>query len=317
MDVPLNSEPKLALITKLRVNSLDAGKYLDWLARLMMAGMESPGALNSEIIPPFSSRDTEWVLVQRFSSKEQIDAWRKSDKHQNLKDELTPYLDSKNFTIMEWIDSVYGTVGSIAVGVVTHVKEGQEAAYFACEGKYQAAQARAPGYRGAYVQPPERGAAGLWTTLIRFDSQSSMDRWFSSEERKKVQAESGQFVRSTDFQNVATSFPGWFPNETKGGGGPPNWKTALLILLGLYPIVMLEIKFLLPLMHNYNLALSNFFGNIVSVALTTWVSMPLFIRFFKSWLFPNERTPRWVPSASILAIVFLLTIEILLFWRLF
>ena len=210
MKVRLDKEPILALITKLRVDSSDAGKHLDWLARLMMAGLESSGALSSEIIPPFSSRDTEWTLVQRFSTEEEMDAWRESDQHRKLIDELTPYLESENLALSEWKDTVYGTVGSISVAVITQVKKGQESAYFTCEGKYQAAQARAPGYRGAYVEHPKDGTAGMWKTLIRFDSQSSMDRWFSSDERKKVLDESEQFVRSTDFHNITTSFPGWF-----------------------------------------------------------------------------------------------------------
>ncbi len=118
------------------------------------------------------SRDTEWVLVQRFSTAEQIDAWRRSDEHQKLMDELTPYLESENLAISEWKDTIYGTIGSISVAVVTQVKKGQEEAYFAYERKYQAAQARTPGYRGAYVEHPKKGTAGIWKLLLDLIRQS-------------------------------------------------------------------------------------------------------------------------------------------------
>ncbi len=56
-------------------------------------------------------------------------------------------------------------------------------------------------------------------------------------------------------------------------------------------------------MQNINPALANFLGNIITVALTTWVTMPIFIKSYKSWLFPDERTPKWVNPASIIAII--------------
>lgn len=310
-------ETGFALVTKLEVNSSDAGKYLDWLVRLMMESVGSPGALSAEIFPPFSNGATGWVLAQRFSTSEQIEEWLKSDGHRKLMDELTPDLESKKVAVSESIDSTHATVGNVSVAVVTRVKEGQEKSYFAYERQYQSAQARAPGYRGAYVQPPTSGTAGIWTTLIRFDSPKAMDQWFASDERKKLLVESDQLVSSTDFQSVKTSFPGWFPAELNAEEGPPNWKTAMLILLGLYPSVMLVIKYFLPLMQGYSPALSNFIGNILTVAFTTWVTMPILINVYKSWLFPNESTPKWVNPLSIFTLLFFLAIEVALFWSFF
>jgi antibiotic biosynthesis monooxygenase (ABM) superfamily enzyme len=227
--------------------------------------------------------------------------------------ELSPYLESKEVTLAESIDP---TGGSVSIAVVTHVKEGHEKEYFAYERKYQSAQARTPGYHGAYVQPPQKSTPGSWITIIRFATSKAMDQWFASNERKELIAESNLLVSSTDFQNVATSFPGWFPSEAKAGEGPPNWKTALLILLGLYPSVMLVIKYFLPLMHGFFPALNNFIGNILTVAFTTWVTMPLFIKIYKSWLFPNPTTPKWVSPLSMLSLIFFFLLEIAFFWRL-
>jgi antibiotic biosynthesis monooxygenase (ABM) superfamily enzyme len=123
-------------------------------------------------------------------------------------------------------------------------------------------------------------------------------------------------VNSTDYQTVTGSFPGWFPAQEKGQKGPPNWKTAMLILLGLYPIVMLEIRFLNPTLHSLPSAIANFIGNTISVALTTWVTMPLLIKAFTPWLFPKKETPAWVSPLSFALLLAFFALEIALLWRL-
>jgi uncharacterized protein len=56
---------------------------------------------------------------------------------------------------------------------------------------------------------------------------------------------------------LATSFPGWVPINPMTGKGPPNWKTALLVILGLFPIVMLEMRFLSPILASLGLHASS------------------------------------------------------------
>jgi hypothetical protein len=89
---------------------------------------------------------------------------------------------------------------------------------------------------------------------------------------------------------LATSFPGWVSIDPMTGKGPPNWKTGLLVILGLFPIVMLEMRFLSPILAALGLhaSLATFVCNSVSVLGTTFVTMPLFIRWFGWWLFPEK-----------------------------
>jgi hypothetical protein len=93
------------------------------------------------------------------------------------------------------------------------------------------------------------------------------------------------------------------------------WKTACLVLLTLFPVVMLELKFLNPHLHGLPPALATFTGNAISVLLTTWPLMPLAIRFFRPWLFPEGQ-----PRALVLAMPFVLlgcyALEIAVLWRL-
>ena len=67
-------------------------------------------------------------------------------------------------------------------------------------------------------------------------------------ERAELLKEAKAFIESEELMRLATSFPGWVPINPVTGKGPPDWKTALLVLLGLYPIVVIELRFLNPIL---------------------------------------------------------------------
>jgi antibiotic biosynthesis monooxygenase (ABM) superfamily enzyme len=303
-------------LTKLSVRGSDVGEHIDWLTRLMMVGVGSGSVLSAEIIPSNTPDENEWTLVQRFHDHNLLAEWREGSDRQKLLKELAPKIEANEVALNESVTSTYGTVGSVAVAIVTEVKSGLEAPYREFEKQFQSAQAKRRGYRGVYLQPPTKKTPNVWTTLIRFDSPDALDEWFVSEERKRLLTLAEPVVNSTEFQSVTGSFPGWFPAQEKGQNGPPNWKTAMLILLGLYPIVMLEIRFLNPQLHGLNSAVVNFIGNSISVALTTWVTMPLLIKAFTPWLFPKKDTPAWVGPVSLALLIAVFAIEIALLWRL-
>lgn len=303
-------------LTKMSVKGGDVGDHVNWLTRLMMVGVGSGAVLSAEIIPPSSPDENVWTLVQRFHEQPLIAEWQANPDRLNLLEEMAPKIAGNEIALTEAVSSTYGTVGSVAVAIVTKVKSGLESTYREFEKQFQSAQAKQRGYRGVYLQPPTSKTPGVWTTLIRFDSPDALDEWFVSDERKKLLALSDPVVTSTDYQSITGSFPGWFPAQ-QGQKGPPNWKTAMLILLGLYPIVMLEIRYLNPILHGMpSAAVVNFIGNAISVALTTWVTMPLAIKVFTPWLFPKKDTPAWVSPASFALLLVLFALEIALLWRL-
>ena len=197
--------------------------------------------------------------------------------------------------------------------IITQVKAGKEAAYREWETRIQQAQSKFPGYRGSYVQPPVSGELG-WTTLMRFDTAKQLDTWLKSPERAALVKEAESLVDYAHLQRMGTSFPGWFPTDPKTGKGPPNWKAAMLVLLGLFPIVMLETRFLkLPV----NPSLGMFIGNVISVALTTYLTMPLFIKTLGWWLFPKSDASKVAVNAAGTALVFLLyAISVAALWHL-
>ena len=101
--------------------------------------------------------------------------------------------------------------------------------------------------------------------------------------------EARAFIEGEELMRLATSFPGWVRIDPETGKGPPDWKTALLVLLGLYPIVVLELLYLNPLLGGLAPALGIFIGNVLSVAATSFLTMPFCVRKFDWWLFPDRK----------------------------
>ena len=117
---------------------------------------------------------------------------------------------------------------------------------------------------------------------------------------------------------LATSFPGWVPINPVTGKGPPDWKTAMLVLLGLFPVVMLELRFLSPVLKSLGLhaSLATFIGNALSVAATSFIAMPLFVRWFSWWLFPADTSTWRATSKGIAILVVLFALEVAALWQL-
>jgi antibiotic biosynthesis monooxygenase (ABM) superfamily enzyme len=280
---------------------------------MLMVATNEPGFLNAEIVPPEHSDVHEWLLIQRFRSPEQTDSWRESTKRQEAVKALAASLPGVTCT-----DDVSSDAprGNVVTAIVTDVKEGKEAAYKEWETRVQAEQTNAPGYRGAYLQPPILGAKhAQWTTLLRFDSPDNLEKWFDSDARHKLVDEGNGLVKKVDFLKITGSFPGWFPSDASGEA-IPNWKGAMLVLLGLFPIVMSEIKWLAPVLRPLNPAVGNILSLSLSVAGTSFVTMPLFIPPFKWWLLPGADAPASTHVKGALVVLALYGLEILIMWNL-
>jgi uncharacterized protein len=188
--------------------------------------------------------------------------------------------------------------------IVTRIKPGSEEAYRAVADRFARAQAAFPGYLGASTQAPQQ-PGDAWSTIISFDSVEHLESWLESPQRAALIAESDALTDGFTRHRIDTSFPGWVTADAAGGEAPNMWKTAALVLLTLFPVVMLEEKFLYPVLAKLNPSLGTFIGNVVSVALTTWPLMPLAI-----WGLYRLR------RAFVVVVLAAYALEIALLWRL-
>ena len=299
-----------------RARAGDDARVRAWQNRWEAEMLRSPGAESFEEIPQTPDRD-DIVGVARFATVEAMHAWLESAANRALVEEARPFVDGG--VVMQLTGRAaaeYDVRGAATEIIVTRIKPGKQDAYRAFADKIQQKQATFPGYVGSFVHPPHHNETG-WTTVLRFAAAADLERWLKSPERAALLKESEDLIEGFEAQRVDTSFPGWVPADPATGRPPNMWKTACLVLLVLFPVVMLELKFLNPLLRAANVAPApgTFTGNAISVVLTTWPLMPLAIAAFSPWLFP-EGKPRALVAIMPLLLVACYLAEIAVFWRL-
>lgn len=312
----MNQHAILLATAKVRPGSDEA--FASWQARHSAVISKFPGFISTDMVPPVDNKPgSAWTIIINFDSEEHLLAWQKSPERGAILGEVAPLLEGGNFgeTITTGDKGVApGT--EVTEVIFSKVKPGKADRYREWATRIQAAQARYPGYRGMYLQPPAGGGDGHWTSILRYDSAEHLEAWMNSPERRILLAETKDFIESEELMRLATAFPGWVPIDPMTGETPPNWKAALLVLLGLFPIVMLEMKFLSPILAQFhtNSSLATFIGNTISVGLTSFLTMPLFVKWFEWWLFPKGNKTATAKGVAILCVLFALEVAVL--WKL-
>lgn len=304
------------LLLCVRVSEGKEAEFHAWHARWQREMLQSPGAQSFEEIPQTPDQD-ETVGVARFATVDALRVWRHSDKNRALIDEVREHVHGGVVMQLTGKAAVeYYLQQSATEVIITHIKPGKEAEYRDFADKIQRAQQTFPGYIGSFVQPPHHNETGF-TTVLRFNAVRDLDRWLESPQRAALLKEAEDLIDGFEAQRVDTSFPGWVPADPATGRAPNMWKTACLVLLVLFPVIMLELRFLNPVLKaaGFPPALLTFTGNAISVALTTWPLMPLAIRGFHPWLFPEGQS-RVLVAAMPFVLALCYAIELAVFWRL-
>jgi antibiotic biosynthesis monooxygenase (ABM) superfamily enzyme len=310
------SAPAVLLATaRIRPGGEDA--FAAWKGRHDAAVAAFPGFISSDIMPP-DAHDDRWTILLNFDTRDNLAAWQHSAVRTGLVADIAPLMIGGDLgEIMQAESPDSAKPGTTATQVIfSRIKPGMEASYREWAARMQQAQSRYPGYRGMYLQPPAPGGTH-WITLLRFDTTEQLDAWIAAPERATLLAEARPFIEGEELLRLATSFPGWVRIDPATGKGPPDWKTALLVLLGLYPIVAIELLFLNPLLAGLAPAVGIFIGNVLSVAATSFITMPLLVRAFDRWLFANTKEARRPNAIGLAVLAALFAIEIALVTLLF
>src|SRR6266513_3093750 len=300
------SEPAV-LIATAKVRLGKEGAFATWKAHHDAIIAKFPGFISSDIMPPAEHSDA-WTIVLNFKSHHLLTDLQHSKERGAVIAELLPLLRGGDIgeAMQRETPQAAQPGTNVTQVILSKIKPGMEDSYRAWSAKIQQAQSLYPGYRGMYLQPPS-SSDSHWTTLLRYDTAEHLENWMAAPERAKLLEQSKEFIESEELMRLATSFPGWVPINPATGKGPPDWKTAMLVLLGLFPVVMLELRFLSPVLGGLGLhaSLTTFIGNALSVAATSFIAMPLFVRWFGWWLFPAD-TSTWRATSKGIAILVVL-----------
>lgn len=306
--------PKVATaVTTVRVRQGKEGAFAGWLTEMNKTVATFPGYISAVVIPPVPPLQADWVLVQRFQALDQLGAWLDSDARRSLLAKSASLLvDEGTTNVIEGTSTDASPQDMVTEIITVSVKPGMEGAYREWVDRIRQMEARFPGYQGLQLQPPIPGLQDDWVSLLRFDTSEHLNAWLESDARRDALREVEPFIEQRE-QQVATAFSGWFTFGDAPGQVPPNWKQAMVVLLTLFPVVMLELLYLSPLLQSLNVAVATFIGNLLSVAALTWLLVPWANRAFGWWLRPMVSVSPGTEAAGIALIVGLYAISVLVF----
>ncbi|MHC1560015.1 antibiotic biosynthesis monooxygenase [Actinomycetospora sp. C-140] len=287
-------------------------QYRRWQDGLTAAAATFPGYLGTEETP--ADRQGDATVVYRFDGVEHLRRWLDSPERRRLVEQGTDLLDELPTQQVLVGD---GEVSRPATVVVSHpVAARDEAAFLDWQHRMTVAESRSPGFLGSELFRPVPGVQDEWTAVYRFASADDLAHWLASDARRDLLAE-GERFRDFRLRTISGAFGSWFPVGEGGGAaeGPPSWKQALSVLVGLYPTVVLLTLGLAALWPSAPLWAGLLVGNIASVALLTWVVMPRVTGALGWWLTPRPESdrPRTDVRGLVVAVAFL-AVAAVVFW---
>lgn len=133
-----------------------------------------------------------------------------------------------------------------------------------------------------------------WYTVLHFEEPEDLRRWLQSGDREALLKAGREIFKSYKFKSFETGMEGWFcdqSGEELTGLGPPAWKEILAVVLGLYPIIMVQGFVLerLGIFEDWDPASAMLANNLITTCILTLIVMPRIVRWLNFWLRPAHR----------------------------
>lgn len=304
-----------AIMTKVVVLEGRESAFALWQASFTHAATAAPGFVSLEIIPAFAGA-AEWRIIQRFQTPALLRQWQDCPERKQFLLDLDSLLGDPQGHLLDEVAPDFHSLSCVTEVITTEVEAGRTEAFQAWAKTVQTAQARFPGYMGTLIQAPLSAEVPYWTTLVRYATPEQLDAWLASAERRMLLERSDPLVSHWKSRRLSNPFGGWFPTAPDQPS-PAAWKQTCLVLLVLFPVVMLEIRFLSPLLSHAPLAIATFIGNAISVSLVSWPLMKVAIFCLGWWLTPDPKHRPRVEIQGIATVAALYVGEILTFMLLY
>jgi antibiotic biosynthesis monooxygenase (ABM) superfamily enzyme len=138
------------------------------------------------------------------------------------------------------------------------------------------------------IQPVEGSGSREYGILRRFRDPASRDRFYESALFQQWELKVAALTEGEAKRQHLSGLETWFVLPGRRALiPPPDWKMALVTVLGVWPVSILVPWLLNPLVSGMPLILQALFVAVGIVILLTWVVMPGLVRILKPWLYPS------------------------------
>ncbi|MFB2556442.1 antibiotic biosynthesis monooxygenase [Herbiconiux liangxiaofengii] len=275
----------VTLVVHRRLAERDYGDYAAWQRRVAARVAEWPGFLEREVIAPNPPLQVDWVTVQRFRDVGSARGWLQSAERKNLIDEIGDRFVGNDDVHLVSDDSPHPAEAA-SVLISSRVPPHDEARFLEWQREISTVESRFDGFLGHKVERPVPGVQEDWVVVLSFDSDEHLQAWLDSPERAALLAEGAAYNEQLRLTRSSYGF-GFWSKRAPDALPDPVFKSNLLVLLMLYPIVFLWGYFIAdPLFadHGVPFWLSLFIGNVVSTQLLGWFFVPWAFRMFSWWV---------------------------------
>ncbi len=310
MDITNPTDSAATVIIGQHVRPDSEQAFLAWQHELNETASRYPGFIGAEVAAP-TAVQPDWVVVYRFDSIANVQAWLNSATRQDHLAAGRQYLDGP--ATQQVIGGAAKPADQLVTVVVSHrVNPENVEEFLNWQERLRLAESKFDGFRGTELFRPLEGVQDEWTALYRYENAADLDKWLISKQRQELLAEGAKF---SDFSSrtIDNSFGSWFAFDEHGDEAPPpsETKTSLAVWVGLYPTVVLLTLVLSPL--KMPLWLGLLIGNLLSSFAMTFITMPYYVNpLLKRWLRPPADVPRTRTNLGGIAIVAAATV----FWAL-
>lgn len=279
--------PSDAVITTVSVfHPVSQTGFADWAALLAASAADSEGCLSARVSTVADGR-FEPAVAATFVDEEACDRWVDSPRRAEILRDGRVHGWLASAPMLELVDGVPPPPG---VGAFRHdIVSGKVGAFIDAQRDLTGAAREFSGYEGTSLFVDEDRETAL--SVLRFRTDRQLSAWVSSRERGA--ALSG--LRSSlthDFETMSstTAFGTTVRNDHGRIRQTPNWKSAMMVLLVLYPTVMVLSRFLGPVLDRIGAQpwLALWLSQVVSVGLMQWWLMPWAAKPFRRWLDPVD-----------------------------
>jgi antibiotic biosynthesis monooxygenase (ABM) superfamily enzyme len=232
--------------------------------------------------PPNPSHPGEWVTVYSFASVKQLEAWLRSDERIALMAEVQELLDGP--VREQRVAAIPTTPEPVTVVFSQRIASGNDAAFVKLHQNVVERLGAFEGFLGSDLFPPVEGVQDEYVIVASFASRHDLDRWLDSAERRAWLDRVERLIEGDRIMNVVGGFGGWFPAHPALPGGPKRWKQAVAVLIALFPTVLVITVIRNAIAPDMNLVLSILVGNIISVAILSFLLMPRLTKLMAPWL---------------------------------
>ncbi len=229
----------------------------------------------------------DWGVAVSFPDENELNDWLDSpEREECIRD------GERRGILRATSDLVISADGAVpaGVGVFRHaVASGREAEFVSAETRLAEASMHFPGFEGCCLFAPEPDEESI--SMLRFRTERHLMQWLKSDERTEaLDSLRSSLTREFSMVSSTTTFGTTVRTENGRVIVTPKWKTAMLILLVLYPTVMLLSRFLGPVFDSMGAApwLAMWLSQVISLIVLQWALMPLVGSWFRNWLDPVD-----------------------------